>query len=87
MLPKLSWIGVCAAFTIAGYAFGGWRLATLAAGCMTYVALFGQWDSAMLTLALIAISVPLCVVIGLGLGVLAFRKPGIDRTIIEPISI
>lgn len=85
MLPKLSWIGVCAAFTIAGYAFGGWRLATLAAGCMSYVALFGQWDSAMLTLALIAISVPLCIVIGLGLGILAFRKPWLDRTVIEPM--
>lgn len=85
VLPKLSWVGVCAAFTIAGYAFGGWRLAALAAGCMTYVALFGQWDSAMLTLALIAISVPLCIVTGLGLGILAFRKPWLDRAIIEPM--
>ena len=83
--PRLSWVGICAAFALAGYAFGGWRLAALAAGCMTYIALFGQWDSAMLTLALIAISVPLCVVVGLALGVLAFRKPRIDRSIIEPM--
>jgi glycine betaine/proline transport system permease protein len=83
--PRLSWVGICAAFALAGNAFGGWRLAALAAGCMTYIALFGQWDSAMLTLALIAISVPLCVVVGLALGVLAFRKPRIDRSIIEPM--
>ncbi len=85
ILPRLSWVGVCAAFAIAGYKFGGWRLSAVAAACMIYVALFGQWDSAMLTLALIAISVPLCVVIGLALGVLAFRKPWVDRTIIEPM--
>ncbi|MET1047857.1 MAG: ABC transporter permease subunit [Hyphomicrobium sp.] len=85
VLPRLSWIGVCAAFAIAGYKFGGWRLSAVAAACMLYIALFGQWTSAMLTLALIAISVPLCVVIGLALGVLAFRKPSIDRAIIEPM--
>ncbi|MFT3732387.1 MAG: ABC transporter permease subunit [Hyphomicrobium sp.] len=84
-LPRLSWVGICAAFAIAGYRFGGWRLSALAAGCMLYIALFGQWTSAMLTLALIAISVPLCVIIGLGLGVLAFRKPSIDRSVIEPM--
>ncbi len=48
------------------------------------MALFGQWDSAMLTLALIAISVPLCIGGGLALGILAYRKPWIDRLIIEP---
>lgn len=84
-LPRLSWIGVCAAFAIAGYKFGGWRLSALAAGCMLYIALFGQWTSAMLTLALIAISVPLCVIVGLMLGVVAFRKPWIDRTIVQPM--
>jgi len=85
VLPRLSWVGVCTAFAIAGYKFGGWRLSALAAGCMLYIALFGQWTSAMLTLALIAISVPLCVVAGLGLGVLAYRKPWVDRVIIEPM--
>lgn len=85
VLPRLSWIGVCAAFAIMGYKFGGWRLSALAAACMLYIALFGQWTSAMLTLALIVISVPLCVIVGLMLGVVAFRKPWIDRTIIQPM--
>lgn len=85
VLPRLSWVGVCAAFAIAGYKFGGWRLSAVAAACMIYIALFGQWNSAMLTLALIVISVPLCVVVGLALGVLAYRKPWIDRVLIEPL--
>src|SRR3569832_1063978 len=32
--PSLSWVGICAAFAIAGYRFGGWRLSALAAACM-----------------------------------------------------
>jgi glycine betaine/proline transport system permease protein len=85
VLPRLSWVGICGAFAIAGYRLGGWRLSAVAAGCMIYIALFGQWNSAMLTLALIVISVPLCVLVGLALGILAYRKPWIDRMLIEPL--
>ncbi len=84
-LPRLSWVGVCAAFAIAGYALGGWRFYALAAACLLYIALFGQWESAMLTLALIAISVPLCIAAGLGLGVLAFRRPWLDKVVMQPL--
>jgi glycine betaine/proline transport system permease protein len=85
VVPRLSWVGVCAAFAILGYALGGIRLAALAAGCMLYIALFGQWESAMLTLALILISVPVCIALGLALGVLAYRKPSIDRLVMTPM--
>ena len=85
VLPRLSWVGICAAFAIAGFALGGRRLSALAAGCMLYIALFGQWDSAMLTLALIAISVPLCIVIGMAFGILAYRKPWIEKVIMAPL--
>jgi glycine betaine/proline transport system permease protein len=85
VFPRLSWVGICAAFAIAGYALGGLRLAALALGCMLYIALFGQWTSAMLTLALIAISVPLCIIFGLLLGIVAFRKPWIDRVVMQPM--
>ena len=85
VLPRLSWLGVICAFAIAGYAFGGQRLALLAGGCMLYIALFGQWESSMLTLALIAISVPVCVGLGLAIGILADQKPWVDRVIISPM--
>ncbi len=85
VIPRLSWVGVCAAFTMAGYVLGGWRLALLAAGCVIYMAIFGQWNSAMLTLALISISVPLCIVGGVAFGVLAYRRPQLDRLFIEPV--
>ena len=84
ILPRLSWVGIIAAFGIAGYSLGGIRLAALSAGCLLYVALFGQWESTMLTLALIAISVPMCIALGLGLGILADRRPWIDTWVVSP---
>ncbi len=83
-LPRLSWVGIVAAGFIAGHALGGIRLALLSGGCLLYIALFGQWDSAMLTLALIIIAVPFCVIIGLLVGILGWRKPLIDRAVITP---
>ena len=51
------------------HALGGWRLALLAGLGFLYIALFRQWDSAMLTLALILVCVPICVVTGLLVGI------------------
>jgi glycine betaine/proline transport system permease protein len=84
-LPRLSWVGIVIAGFIAGHALGGWRLALLAGGCLLYIALFGQWDSAMLTLALILIAVPFCVVSGLLVGILGWRRPWVNRAVITPI--
>jgi glycine betaine/proline transport system permease protein len=83
-LPALSWIGIVAVAAIAGHAVGGRRLALLSGGLFLYIALFGQWQSAMLTLALIIIAVPLCVVTGLAFGILAWRVRWLDRSVITP---
>jgi glycine betaine/proline transport system permease protein len=84
VLPSLSWVGVVAVAAIAGHAAGGIRLALLVGACFLYIALFGQWPSAMLTLALIVIAVPLCVITGLLLGILAWRSPRANAAIITP---
>ena len=49
-LPRLSWVGIVAAAFLAGRAFGGTRLGLLSGGLFLYIALFGKWTSAMLTL-------------------------------------
>jgi len=85
VLPRLSWVGVVIAMAMAGQAIGGRWLAVLAGGCFLYIALFGQWDSAMLTLGLIVICVPLCVISGLLVGVWGYRNPRIDKLVITPI--
>ncbi|WP_404926818.1 ABC transporter permease [Mesorhizobium sp. ORM16] len=84
VLPRLSWIGVCAAAFVAGHAAGGRKLGMLVGGCFLYIALFGQWTSAMLTLALISIAVPFCIATGLFVGIWAWRKPWAERLIVSP---
>lgn len=84
MLPRLSWVGICAAMALLGHALGGIRLALLAGIGFLYIALFRQWDSAMLTLALIVVCVPICVVTGLLIGIWGYRSPRANQLIITP---
>ncbi len=84
VLPRLSWIGVVIAAFLAGHAAGGRNLGLLVGGCFLYIALFGQWTSAMLTLALIAIAVPFCIVTGLFLGIWAWRRPWAEKLFVAP---
>lgn len=83
-LPRLSWVGVVIAAFLAGRAAGGTRLGLLIGGCFLYIALFGQWSSAMLTLGLIAIAVPFCIVTGLLVGIWAWRSPRAQKFVVLP---
>jgi glycine betaine/proline transport system permease protein len=71
--PALPWIAVIAALTAAAYYARGRALALLVGICFTYLAVFGQWESAMTTLSSIVISVALGVIAGLLLGIAGFR--------------
>jgi len=84
-IPPVSWIGVTAVVAITGYAYGGRRLALGTGVCFLYLALFGQWDSAMLTLGLVLIALPLGVAIGLAIGIWGYRQPRVNRWLILPI--
>ena len=81
LLPPLPWLTVVALAAFAGCVAGGWRLGLLAGGCFAYLVAFGQWASAMTTLAAIAVAVPLGAVGGLLIGIAAFRHPALERTL------
>ncbi|MCV2864473.1 ABC transporter permease [Albidovulum sediminicola] len=81
ILPPLSWVAVIGSGALLGRYAGGVRLAALVAGCLIFVLVFGQWQSAMVTLASILVAVPLGVAGGLLLGILAFRHPWFERAI------
>ncbi|MCX7305840.1 MAG: ABC transporter permease subunit [Hyphomicrobiales bacterium] len=83
-LPRLSWVGIVAAAFLAGRAFGGQRLGLLSGGLFLYIALFGKWTSAMLTLGLIAIAVPFCIVTGLLVGIWAWERPWVEKYLVSP---
>lgn len=79
LVPPLSWVAVIGIVAIMGLWAGGAGLAFLMAGCFAFVAVFGQWHSAMVTLASILVAVPLGVAGGLFLGILAWRHAWLER--------
>ncbi len=80
--PSVSWIAIIGTMAaIALYARNA-ALAWLAGGlCFAYLAIFGQWESAMVTLASVLIAVPIGVAGGLLLGILSYRHPWIEKAL------
>ncbi|HUF55168.1 MAG TPA: ABC transporter permease subunit [Thermohalobaculum sp.] len=79
--PPMSWIAVIATVVAVAHYARSWRLAALVGACFLYLALFGQWQSAMVTLASILIAVPIGAAGGLLLGIAAYRWRWADRVL------
>lgn len=79
--PPLPWVAVIGVFALLGLWAGGVPLAATVAACMGFVVVFGQWDSAMVTLASIIVAVPIGVAGGLLLGIAAWRLAWLDRAL------
>ncbi|AVO39654.1 ABC transporter permease subunit [Pukyongiella litopenaei] len=79
ILPPLSWIAIIAGVMALGQYARSWGLALLVGLSFLYLAMFGQWESAMVTLSSVLIAVPIGVAGGLWLGILAYRHPLFDR--------
>ena len=84
LTPPLSWLAVIFVLVCLGRYARDWKLAAFVGGCFAYLALFGQWQSAMITLSSILIAVPLGVLGGLLLGILAYRWRWFEK-LITPI--
>jgi glycine betaine/proline transport system permease protein len=84
-IPRLSWVGILAVVTMTGYAYGGRRIALVGFACFFYLALFGQWDRAMMTLASVVICVPIGVLVGLAIGIAAHRWARFDLYVVRPL--
>ncbi len=83
-LGPIPWTAVAAAATVLGYYLGGWKMAALAGGTFAWTALIGQWDDAMETMSVLIVAAPLAFVIGLLLGIAAWKYKWVD-TAIKPI--
>ena len=83
-IPAISWISVVGISVLAAYRIKGIPLAMFVAVVMLYLASFGLWESAMMTLSSVLVSVPLGVTMGVLLGIWAFRNPRVER-ILTPI--
>ena len=87
VFPRIPWIALLAVCALAGLAARGLGLAALVAGAFLYLAVFGQWESAMVTLSSIAIAVPLGAGVGLALGIAGFRSARIERVLVPLLDL
>ncbi len=82
--PALPWTAVTGFAFIIGYMLNGRMLSMLAGFSMLYIALFGQWKPAMETLSFVLIAAPFAVILGLVMGVIAYKVRGF-RAFLAPI--
>lgn len=80
-IPRLPWLTVAGCSLWLAHRMGGKHLTLLVGACLAYLIAFGQWTSAMMTLSSILIAVPIGVVGGVALGILAFRVPGLEKPV------
>ncbi|MCA0431779.1 MAG: proline/glycine betaine ABC transporter permease [Proteobacteria bacterium] len=78
------WPIVVALVLLLAWRLSGLRAAIFTAACLAYLGLFGFWEKSMTTLALVAASVLICVVIGLPVGILCAKSPRAKR-LLEPV--
>lgn len=86
-IGPIPWTAIAAVAGVVGYYLGGWRMALLGAGTFIWTALIGQWKIAMETMSVLVVAAPSAFVIGLALGILAWRKPWFDRVIKPVLSV
>ena len=86
-LGPIPWSAVAASAAVLGYYLGGWRLAALAGGTFVWTALIGQWDDAMETMSVLVVAAPIAFLIGLFLGIAAWKYAWVDAAIKPILSI
>lgn len=79
--PPLSWFGLFVVVVLAAYRVKDRGLALLVGACFLYLAVFDQWESAMITLSSIMVAVPLGVAGGLALGIQGYRSRRFEQAI------
>ena len=84
---QIPWSAIAASAAVLGYYLGGWRLAALAGGTFVWTALIGQWKDAMETMSVLVVAAPMAFIIGIGLGIAAWKYVWVDRAIKPILSI
>ena len=87
IVPPLGWVAVTVAAVALGHYARDLTLGLLAGALMVYLAVFGQWDSAMVTLASIVIAVPMGVAGGLALGIAGWRWRPVERVLMPLLDL
>ena len=76
--PALPWTVVAGSAILLGYKLQGIRLGILAGFSTIYISAFGQWEPSMETLSFVLIAAPISFLLGLTLGVWAFKSSTVE---------
>ena len=79
--PALPWTVVAGGAIILGHKLQGKGLAMLAGFSTIYISVFGQWEPSMETLSFVLIAAPISVVLGLVLGIWAYKNKKVEATL------
>ena len=83
-IGPIPWTVVAITAAAIGYALNGWRLALLSGGTFVWIAGMGQWQWSMETLSVIVVAAPIAILVGLALGIAAWRRRWFER-VLNPI--
>ena len=81
LLHWLPWPATIAAFTVLAFVARGAGLALFTALALLYMVVIGYWSESMNTLALVFMSIPLAVAVGLGIGIVAFQSRRVNLVV------
>lgn len=87
LLNWLPWSVTLFLLATTAYAASGWKLSLFTILAVAYMLVVGLWTESMNSLALVAMSVPIAVIIGFGFGALAFFYPRAERTIMSMLDV
>ena len=80
-LPGIPWTIVTAGAVLLGYKLNGKGLAIFAGLTMVYISTFGQWKPAMETLSFVLVAAPISFILGLSLGIWAYRSKRVENAL------
>lgn len=83
-LGPIPWTAIAVSMAVLGYYLGGMRMAALTGGTFVWTALIGQWKLAMQTMSVLIVAAPVAFLVGLALGIAAWKYKWVDR-VIRPI--
>ncbi len=83
-VPEIGWLGVVALLVWIAFAVAGWRQALLVAGCSVGFGVLGVWEDSLDLLIVTVISVVICIVVGIPLGIAMARRRAVSA-VLTPI--
>ena len=87
LLNWLPWPVTIFLITVTAYVASGWKLSVFTVIALAYMLIVGLWSESMNSLALVAMSVPIAVIIGFGFGTLGFYYPRAERVIMSMLDV